>query len=361
MKKHSFRTHIGIFCCFLLLSFFACTTTQSPTVLPEPVVRVTLTTPTQIPSPTASPTVTLTPTKTPIPDRISTLTPTPDLYRQMYMESLKTRIYGGGVLQNEGLLTSPSGFSRYLFKYRSEGLNLYGFINIPNGSGTFPVVIVLHGAVDTLQYTTVGYTARYSDALTQAGYIVINPNLRGYLPSEDEDNDFGVGDAIDILNLIALIRSQSGVPGLLEKADPQNIGLMGHSMGGAIVLRAMIVDSQVKAGVLYASVNADEHLNLVHFGNDGRREKKLFYTEDVLKAISPTGFLDAINAPLSIHHGSEDAVVPVEWSRDLCQQLQEMGKTVECFLYPEQLHTFQYGGDTLFIQRMITFFNQNLK
>lgn len=272
-----------------------------------------------------------------------------------------SRKYGGGVLQNEGSLLSPSSFNRYLFKYRSEGLNLYGFINIPKGEGSFPVVIVLHGAVDFQLYRTVGYTARYSDALAEAGYIVLNPNLRGYSPSEDEDNDFGIGDAIDILNLIALIRSQSGVSGLLKNADPQNIGLMGHSMGGAIVMRAMIVDQQVKAGVLYASINADERLNLAHFGNDGRREKALSYTEDVLEAISPSGFLDAINAPVSIHHGTKDKVLPVEWSLDLCQQLEDLEKTTECYLYPEQPHTFQNSGDALFIQRMISFFDQNLK
>ena len=362
MRKPSLCPFVIILCCFfLILTIVACGASQPVPALKDPVVRVTYTSPTTIPSPTSSPTATLTPTLTPVPDRISTLTPTPDLFRQMYMESLIERKYGGGVLQDEGSFYLSPGFTRHLFKYRSEGLNLYGFINIPDGDGFFPVVVVLHGAIDPQIYTTIGYTARYTDALAQAGYIVINPNLRGYLPSEDDDNDFGVGDAIDILNLIALIRSQSGISGLLENADSQNIGLMGHSMGGAIVMRAMIIDQKIKAGLLYGSINADERLNLVHFGNDGRRENILSYTDDVLEAISPSTLLDAINAPLSIHHGTEDAVVPVKWSRDLCQQLQDMEKVTECFLYPEQAHTFQNSGDTLFTQRMISFFDQNLK
>jgi len=362
MKQHYLPVLLWIVSCLAcLVMVVGCAKPQPIATLPEPAVRVTRWVPTETPSPTITPTITQTPTRTPIPDRISTLTPTPDIYRPIYMESLIARTYGGGVLQNEGRLTSPTSFERYLFKYRSEGLDLYGFINIPKGAGPFPVVVVLHGAVEPGQYTTIGYTARYADSLAEAGFIAVHPSLRGYPPSEDDDNDFGIGDALDTLNLVALVRSRSGLPGLLEKADAQNIGLMGHSMGGAIVLRVMIVDPQVKAGVLYASINADERLNLEHFGNDGRREKKLNYPADVVEAISPVGFLDLLQAPLSIHHGSEDSVVPVQWSQDLCQTLQEMGKSVECFLYPELEHTFRNAGDSLFTRRIISFFNATLK
>ncbi len=288
-------------------------------------------------------------------------TPTPDYYHDAFIENLQERKYGGGVLQSEGFPTKLPKFDRILFKYRSEGLDLYGFINIPDGEGPFPVVILLHGAVPVSEYQTMDYTARYADTLAEHGYIAINPNLRGYPPSQDSDNDFGVGDTIDTLNLISLIRSQSGIAGTLEKADKNRIGVWGHSMGGGIVLRVLTIDKQIKAGLLYASINADEKVNLAYFGNDGRREKKIRISSLSLQKISPVDHLKEITAPLSIHHGAEDTKVPVQWSHDLCSKLQALDKKPECYIYSGQSHTFQNSGDTLFIERMTTFFDDNLK
>lgn len=347
---------------FISLFLVACAQINIAVVLPTPVLHKQQITPSVTNTPPAPTKAIKTPTPSPIPDRIATLTPTIDPYQDLYIESLKNRKYGGGVLQNEGLLNEEFGFKRYQFKYRSEGLDLFGFMDVPDGAGPFPVVILLHGGVDFAAYQTVDYTRRYADALAQAGYIAINSNLRGYTPSQDGNNDFGVGDTIDTLNLISLIRNQSGIAGLLEKTDKQRIGLWGHSMGGGIVLRALIVDPGIKAGLLYASINANEALNLSHFGNDGRRETKLKVPGTALKLISPSQFLEEIIAPLSIHHGAEDETVPVKWSQELCKQLQDLGKhVVECFLYPGQAHTFQNSGDTLFIRHMIEFFNKNLK
>ncbi len=356
------RLWISIFILIIIGVFLAaCAQAQSALILPTPVLhkqQITSTATYSQPTPTLTP---KTPTPSPIPDRIATLTPTVDPYERLYIKNLKNKIYGGGVLQDEGLLDEEFGFKRYQFKYRSEGLDLFGFMDVPDGAGPFPVVILLHGAVDFAAYQTVDYTKRYADALAQAGYIAINPNLRGYASSQDGNNDFGVGDTIDTLNLVNLIRSQSGMNGLLEKADKERIGLWGHSMGGGIVLRALIVDQRIKAGLLYASVNADETLNLSHFGNDGRRETKLKLPGAALKLISPSQFLGEINAPLSIHHGAEDEIVPVKWTQDLCRQLQELGKQADCYLYPGQPHTFQNSGDTLFMKRMIDFYDAKLK
>lgn len=50
-------------------------------------------------------------------------------------------------------------------------------------------------------------------------------------------------------------------------------------------------------------------------------------------------------------------LVPLQWSLDLCDDLQTLGKTVECFTYPGQPHTLQGESDQFFIQRMIDFFD----
>lgn len=347
----------------ILITLSACAPVDEPVIeLPVPVVAVIQFTAT--PSPTLTPEPTLTATINPLRTIAPTLTlsPTPDPYVNMYIESLADRKYGGGVLEDLGLLNSTSGaFSRRLFRYRSEGLQMYGFINIPVGEGPFPVIIMLHGHVEPEQYKTLDYSTRYADALAEQGYVVLHPNLRGYAPSPVAENRLGIGDTIDTLNLLALIKQFSGVEGILEKADAERIGLWGHSMGGGIVLRILIVDPDIDAALLYASINADENLNLSHFENDGRGIEKISAPEETINLLSPLKYLGRITAPLSIHHGEADAVVPSEWSIDLCEKLQSLDQTVECWNYAGQPHTFLDSGDTQLIARTTEFFNARLK
>ena len=71
-------------------------------------------------------------------------------------------------------------------------------------------------------------------------------------------------------------------------------------------------------------------------------------------------YLDRIQVPVSIHHGEDDELVPPEWSDELCRRLRFLGKTVECFSYPNELHTFiGYGGIEL-LDRSVAFFEQYL-
>lgn len=335
---------------------------QPKITLPEPAVAVVQIT--AAPTPTQTPKPTLTATFNPLRAVAPTLTPsaTPDPYAEMYIEALAGRQYGGGVLEDLGALNSTSGaFSRRLFRYRSEGLQMYGFLNIPSGAGSFPVIIMLHGHVEPEQYTTLDYSTRYADALAEQGYVVLHPNLRGYPPSPGAENRLGIGDTIDTLNLLALVRQFAGVEGLLEKADAERIGLWGHSMGGGIVLRMLIIDRDIKAALLYASISADETLNLSHFDKDGRGMEKIFAPEETINLLSPFNYLERITAPLSIHHGEADDVVPLEWSIDLCKKLKSLDKITECWNYERQPHTFQNSGDTQLIARTSAFFNAQLK
>ena len=325
----------------------ACTPEEPMPQLPTPAVRIGLITP------TSSATPMLMPTLSP--------TPTPDPYLDLYIDSLAARPYGGGVLQDAGNLISPAGFTRKLFKYRSEGLDMYGFLNIPDGEGPFPVIIMLHGRVESGKYTTVAYSARYADALAKDGFFVIHPNLRRYAPSADGPNQLGIGDTIDTLNLISLLRQQAGSEGMLKKVDASRIGLWGHSMGGGIVLRLLILDADLRGGLLYASISADENANLTHFKEDGRGMSKLEAPRSALSRISPSSYLNEIRVPLSIHHGSADAVVPLEWSEQLCQGLESMGKEVEYIIYPDQAHTFKNIADTQFMENSTTFFRRIFK
>jgi dipeptidyl aminopeptidase/acylaminoacyl peptidase len=256
-------------------------------------------------------------------------------------------------------------FTRTMFAYPSDGLNIFGFMDVPRrGQPPYPVVIALHGYIDPSTYNTLDYTTRYADSLANAGYLVLHPNLRGYLPSDSGSNLLRVGMAIDVLNLIALVKQQSGLPGPLQLADSNAIGLWGHSMGGGISIRVLTVSRDVRAAVLYAPMSGDEKQNFTAInqwsgGTRGLEEVEI--PDQELLTISPIFYLDRIQAAISIHHGENDQLIPPEWSADLCQRLQNLGKDVECFTYPGQLHTFSGEGELLLKQRVIDFFNRKLR
>lgn len=349
--------------------------TQAPTAPLLAAAPATLTPPatvTETPPPTATPPLP-TPTEMATPAATATpaLTPTPDPYAGLTIADLASRSYGqGGRLEVVQELAVTESFTRTLITYPSDGLTIYGFMNEPFGAGPFPVALVLHGYIPPENYGTIGYTTRYADSLARAGYLVIHPNYRNHGPSDkteaflndDEPADFRVGYAVDVLNLMAIVRAQAGAPGPLANANAAEMHLLGHSMGGGMALRIITVDDGVRAAALYGSMSGDEYKNYerILVWSDGETgEEELATAPEDMERIAPIHHLHRIQAAVAIHHGEADDVVPPEWSADLCQRLQELGKIVECFIYPGAPHTFQGEVDRLFQQRVIDFFNRH--
>lgn len=367
-------TLCGLF--LALLSTAGCAGQPSPTpvalaptaaVAPSPSPSATPTaTATATHTPTATATATSSPTATATPTATPTLapSPTPDPYVQWTVDGLAARSYGDGELHVAETLAVTNAFTRTLITYPSDGLTIYGFMNVPQGEGPFPVVLLLHGYVDPARYNTLTYTTGYADALARAGYLVIHPNFRNWPPSDSGPEDYRVGQAVDVLNLLALVQKMGGQPGPLAQADPQRIGVWGHSMGGGIAQRVIAVSPEVDAAVLYGSMSGDETLNhqrILWFTNGARGLWDEAPPDEALQRISPINYLDQVTAAVSIHHGDQDDQVPLAWSEDLCGRLQALNKDVECFTYPGQPHTFTGEGDQLFVQRVRAFFDRTLR
>ena len=326
------------------------TETPPETATPEPPPQ---------PTPTASPT--LEPTVTP--------TSTPDLYFDYTIEHLRKRAYGGGTLEILEVLAENSWFTRYLFRYSSDGLWIYGFLNVPSpaspaGDGPYPVIIALHGYIEPEIYNTVDYTTGYADSMTRAGYIVFHPNLRGYPPSDSGDNLFRVGMAVDALNLLALVKEKAQSIDKLKDIDPSRIGMWGHSMGGGVTTRVLTVSGDVQAAVLYAAMSGNERQNyeaINQWSGGERGLEELAVPLEELDRISPENYYGDITASVSIHHGRADQLVPLNWSVETCGQMAQLRIDVGCAFYEDMPHTFYGDGDLVFMQNVIDFFNRVLK
>jgi len=308
------------------------------------------------PAPSLTPTV-VQPTWTP------TITLTPAPYQQYTIDYLRQRSYGGGTIEIVNTIEVSDQFTRTLIRYSSDSLTMYGFMNIPVGEGPFPVIIMLHGLGDSGAFNTLSFRSDIADALTRQGFIVIHPAMRGYPPSDSGDNMFRVGMATDILNLIALIKTQGGQPGALEKAAPDDIGLLGQSLGGNVALRVLTVSPDVKAAVLYSSLSGNELKNsqqLYKISLEPHFQNELNILPSLLLNISPVYYYGNISTPIQLHHGTEDETVPLSWAQETCSLLSAVGKNITCIYHEGEGHIFSNDIKAEFLESMINFYKTYL-
>lgn len=344
---------------FWIVVFFLTSCTAQTVAPPTPTL---LTIPVFVPLPTHTITPTPIPTFTPEP----TFTPFPTLtlapYEQYSIDYLRSRSYGGGVFEVVETLSEHSKFTTYTIRYPSDGLFIYGVMNVPNTDGFHPVVISVHGYYKPKTYQILDTDFTIEDELADHGYVTIHPAMRNYSPSDSGDDLFRVGDTIDILNLIALVKSQGGT-GVLQKIDPNRMGLGGRSMGGGIVLRVLAVTNDIKAAYLYSPTSGDEALNVKFFHNfarDAQFNGEMDAPAEALEKMSPQNYYGNITASVLLAHGVNDRTIPDTWSEDTCKKLKAAGVDKKCFFYPGADHSFQ--GDHLkdFISEVISFFENHL-
>jgi len=318
------------------------------------------------------PTLTPVPTSTPVPPTVTatatiTQIPTPAVpedYLPYTNYGLRNHTYGGGEIEILDVMDEKENFTRYRIRYPSNGLTIYGFVNVPKGEDPFPVIIMLHGYGRSGVSTVTGPETNIADFLANNGYLILRSNLRGYPPSDDGDNLYRVGMAVDILNLIALVKEQANQPGLLENADPNRIGLWGQSLGGGVALRVATVSEDIKAMVLYSAISGDEFKNAELFYS--LSEEQIYQTEldtppDVMAYISPLNYFDKIRASVKMYHSTTDDVVPAAWAAETCDALKANNVDVDCFYYFGADHTFSSGFQSDFQDTMLAFFETKLK
>ncbi len=305
-----------------------------------------------------------------LPSPVPTETP---IDHPLSIEIMRRRAYPGSPVNIEQILEPGSNYNRYYVSYLSEGLKIYALMTVPEGvkpATGWPVIIFNHGYIPPDVYRTTERYIAYVDEIARSGYIVFRSDYRGHDRSEGEARGgYGVPDyTIDILNALASMKAY-------PDADPERIGMWGHSMGGYITLRSMVISDDIKVGVIWAGVVAS-YPDLV---NKWRRPPS-FIPRRVTSwrtslaeeygtpeenpafwdAISANAYLTDLSGPIQLHHGTDDEDVPLEFSVTLYQQLQVAGIPSDLHIYEGDNHNISNSFNVA-MQRTIQYFDMYLK
>ncbi|HEX7975902.1 MAG TPA: alpha/beta fold hydrolase, partial [Anaerolineales bacterium] len=286
---------------------------------------------------TPAPTLTLAPTLTP--------TPTPE---PMSILAMRAGSYPGSDIVIEKTLDPGANYQRYYASYQSEGLKIYALLTVPDGDappGGWPAIVFNHGYIPPSQYRTTERYIAYVDRLARAGYIIFRIDYRGNDQSEGlPTGAYGnPGYTIDVLNAVASLER-------FPQANPKKIGMWGHSMGGFLTLRAMVISPDIRAGVIWSGVvgSYDDLLN--HWKRPGQTPTPPPYTTgwrmnwierygtpqenpEFWGSISANSYLADLSGPVQLHHGTADTEVPLMFSETLAQEILSAGGTAELYTY----------------------------
>ncbi len=300
-------------------------------------------------------------------DRHPSPTVEQQLPSELSLNYLMKRSYDGRDLAVGQILDQNSSYTRYYITYKSADLKISGIMNVPTGTGPFPILILNHGYIDPAIYTNGRGLKREQDYFARRGYIVIHSDYRNHADSDKDEQAeyrFRLGYTEDVINVIMAVKASA-----LPFFNKNNIGLLGHSMGGGITENILVVQPDlVQAAVLYAPVSANvvdnfnrwtktrpEVANTIIADHGEPEANPEFYAQ-----LSPINYLDRITAPIMLHHGTSDQDVPIAWSDTLNQALSEENKAITYHVYPGQPHEFTTQWP-LMMQRSVDFFDQYLK
>ena len=301
-----------------------------------------------------------------------------ELGLELTVDALRKMEIEGSDIALEQNLENGANYARYIASYKSEGNRIYGLLTIPFGDvpeGGFKAIVFNHGFIPPATYVTTERYIAYVDALARSGFVVFKIDMRGHGNSEGEPQGsyFSPGYTIDAITALKSLQK-------LEMVDPDGIGMWGHSMAGNLVLRAMLMEPDIKAGVIWAgAVYSYDDLTKYAISDPSftpavrqqfptRRMGSILReaygqpntAEPYWRAVSLTEHLDYLEHPIQLHHAVNDDVVTIGYSYDLSAALVEKGIYHEMYEYLGGGHNINspYFEDAM--QRTIQFFLTNL-
>ena len=146
----------------------------------------------------------------------------------------------------------------------------------------------------------------------------------------------------------------------LGVADPDRIGVTGHSHGALMTANLVAHSDLFRAGV---ATSGSYNKTLTPFGFQSER-RSVWEAPDVYKKVSPFFFADKLKTPLLIVHGEEDAnpgTTPIQANK-LYEAIRGNGGTTRLVILPHEPHWYSaMESNEQLIYEMLRWFDKYVK
>lgn len=245
-----------------------------------------------------------------------------------------------------------------------DGLQLHGYLTVPNGSSgkQLPLIVMPHGG--PYQVRDVWGFSTEVQMLADAGYAVLQVNFRGSPGYGRAFSQAGArqwgGTMQDDLTDATRWAIAEGV------ADSGRICIYGGSYGGYASLMGVAKEPDLyRCAVGYVGVY---DLPTMHTDGDvQRRGSGETYLRDWvgergdLGAVSPNRMADRIKVPVLLAAGGEDERAPIQHSKLMEKALRAAGVPVETLYYDTEGHGFYKEANRReYYTRLLAFFSRHL-
>jgi dipeptidyl aminopeptidase/acylaminoacyl peptidase len=231
-----------------------------------------------------------------------------------------------------------------LVKYkRADGLDLSFTLYTPPGyqEGTRVPAILYAYPLDYAEAATAGEVAGSQETFTQlrqyrllllAGYAIIDDAAFPIVGDPKKAYDTYLDQ------LVADAKAAVDEAVRLGVADPDRIGVTGHSHGALMTANLVAHSDLFRAGV---ATSGSYNKTLTPFGFQNER-RSVWEAPDVYRKVSPFFSADTLKTPLLIMHGAEDAnpgTIPMQ-SINLYEAIRGNGGTARLVLLPHEPHWY---------------------
>jgi len=273
---------------------------------------------------------------------------------------------------NPGLEKYQLGTSR-LIEWRSvDGQRLKGTLLLPAGykqGEQYPLIVygypldprsdkvnrfgITGAGVENMQlFATRGYAVFFPDIVIREG-TTMRDLAKSILPGVDQVVAMGV-------------------------ADPDRVGVMGHSFGGYLVLSLIVQSTRFKAAIMRGGCGNLISMYGAMERNGSSRAQMLYEKDAGFRGLggtpwevrdryienSPVFYLDKVETPLLIVHGGSETTVPLHLAEEIFVDLRRLGKKVVFARYDGENHGERYWGyanQADYCERVIAWFDKWLK
>lgn len=257
-----------------------------------------------------------------------------------------------------------------IFDFQVEGKRVTGLINIPEGTGSFPLVVLLRGYVDQSIYQTGVGTKRVGEYFRDNGYITLAPDFFGFGGSNSEAENIFETRFQTYTTTLTLLKSitKENFP----MWDGKNIFMWGHSNGGQIALTTLAVlgisnPDLIGATVLWAPVTEAFPYSVLFYTNESEDEGKFIrqklakFEEDYdVDNFSFTNYLDRINTPIEYHWGTADDAISLEWRDRFLNRMKKLEKEVTNYNHSGADHNMNPLWSEVMHQTLLFFANKRI-